>query len=66
MAVRLSALGIDRALLPRNITFVLLVLISVTGRVNRRAIMRPEGIGELKKNSFTSLGLEPATFRLVA
>jgi hypothetical protein len=42
----------------------LLVLIS-GGRVDPRAIMQLEGSGRLKKKS-TSLGLETATFRLVA
>jgi hypothetical protein len=30
-----------------------------------QGLVRPEGLGKLKKNSFTSSGLEPATFRLV-
>jgi hypothetical protein len=37
MVVRLSALRIRRTLLPRNIIFLLLVLISVRDRVNARA-----------------------------
>jgi hypothetical protein len=61
MEVTLSALRIGRALLPINIIFLLLVFISIRGLVN----LGLEGLGKLK-NSFTSLGLEPATFRLVA
>jgi hypothetical protein len=61
MAVRLSALHAGRPLpLGR-----LLVLISVRGLVERRAIVRLEGFGQLK-NPITLLGIEPATFRLVA
>jgi hypothetical protein len=42
-----------------------LVLIYVRGRVDPRVIARLEGLGQLK-NPMTSLGIEPATFRLVA
>jgi hypothetical protein len=44
----------------------LLDLISVTGSVNRRAMVRLEGLGKLKKENYISSGLEPAAFRLVA
>jgi hypothetical protein len=30
-----------------------------------QGLVRPEGLGKFKKNSFASSGLEPATFRLV-
>jgi hypothetical protein len=43
----------------------LLVLISVTGRVDPRATVRLDGLGQLK-NPMTSSGMKPATFRLVA
>jgi hypothetical protein len=42
-----------------------LVLISVRGRIDAMTIVRLEGLGQLK-NSMTSLGIEPATFRLEA
>jgi hypothetical protein len=59
MAVRLSALRADRFLPPERF----LVLISVRGRVDPRAIVRLEGLEQLK-NAVTSSGL--AMFRLVA
>jgi hypothetical protein len=42
-----------------------LVLISVRGSVDPKAIVRLEGLGKLKSR-MTSTGKEPATFRLVA
>jgi hypothetical protein len=45
MVVKLSALRAGRALLSRRF----LVFISVTGRVNPRAIMRLEVLDQLKK-----------------
>jgi hypothetical protein len=60
MAVR-SALRAGRPFTPGRF----LVLISVRGRVHSRVIVRLEGLRQLK-NSMTSLGMEPATFRLAA
>jgi hypothetical protein len=61
MAVRLSAPRAGRPLSPERF----LVFISVRGWVDPRAIVRLEGLDQLK-NPMTSSGIEPATFRLVA
>jgi hypothetical protein len=61
MAVRLSALRAGHSFPPGRI----LVLISLRGWVEPRAIVRLEGLGQLK-NSITLLGVTPATFRLLA
>jgi hypothetical protein len=53
MAVRLSALRASRPLPPGRF----LVLISVRGLVDPRAIVRLEGLGKLK-NPVTSSGIE--------
>jgi hypothetical protein len=60
MEVRLSALRAGRPLPPGRF----LILISVRGRVDLRAIVLLEGLGKLE-NPMTSSGTEPATFRLV-
>jgi hypothetical protein len=61
MAVRLSALRAGRPLPSGRF----LVLISVRGLVEPKAIVRLEGLGQLK-NIMASSGIESATFRLVA
>jgi hypothetical protein len=61
MVVRLSASRAGRPLPPGRF----LVLIFVKDSVDPRAIMRLEGLGQLK-NPVTSSGIEPAAFRLVA
>jgi hypothetical protein len=61
MAVRLSALRVGR-LLPAG---RFMVLISVRDLVDPQAIVRLEGLGQLK-NPMTSSGIKPATFRPVA
>jgi hypothetical protein len=60
MAVRLSALRAGRPLSPGRF----LVLIAVRGWADPRAILRLEGLGQLK-NLMNSSGIVPATFRPV-
>jgi hypothetical protein len=60
MAVRLSALRAGRPLPPGRF----LVLISVRGCVDPKAIVRLEGLGQWI-NSMTLTGIEPAISRLV-
>jgi hypothetical protein len=57
MAVRLSALHTSHPLAPGRF----LVLISVRGRVDPRAIVRLEGLGQLK-NPMTSTGIKAVDF----
>jgi hypothetical protein len=59
MAVRLSALCTGPTLPPG----IFLVLISVRGWIDPRAIVQLEGLGKLKKS--TSSGFDPVTFWLV-
>jgi hypothetical protein len=61
MAVRLSASLAGRPLLQG----IFLVLISVRGSVDPRAIVRLQGLDQLK-NPVTSSGIQPAIFRFVA
>jgi hypothetical protein len=60
MAVRLSAIRVGRHLPPRKIPGTHFF----GGLVDPRAIVLLEGLGKLKESTY--LGLDPATFRLVA
>jgi hypothetical protein len=60
MAVRFAALCSDHRLLSGRF----LVLISVRGLVDPRAIIQLEGLGQLK-NPVASSGIKLATFRLI-
>jgi hypothetical protein len=61
MAVRLSASCAGRPLTPGRF----LVLISVRGGVDPRAVVQLEELDQVK-NPVTSSGIEPATFGLVS
>jgi hypothetical protein len=60
MVAMFSALRAGRPLHPGKF----LLLISVGGWVDSRAIVRQEELCQLKKNPMTSSGIKPATFRL--
>jgi hypothetical protein len=60
MAVRLQASRAGSPLLPG----ISLLLISVSGSVDPKAILRTEELGKLK-NQVASSRIEPATFRLL-
>jgi hypothetical protein len=51
-------------LLPRNITVLLLIIISVRGSVSPWGIMRLEGLGKLKNEMKSRI--EPADFQYLA
>jgi hypothetical protein len=53
MVVRLIALRVGRSLLPRNIIFLLLVLVSV--KAEPQGLLRLEGLGKLKKKKLNYL-----------
>ena len=58
---RLSALGAGRLYLQE----ILLVLVSVRGLIDTRAIVRPEGVSQ-RKIAMAPSGIESATFRIVS
>jgi hypothetical protein len=65
MAARLSALRAGSTLLPGFFIFKdSWYSFLLEAEFDPRAIVRLEGLGQFKK--YTSLGLEPATFRLAA